>query len=139
VKLVAIVALLSACQRSSPITSCGDDLHGVYVTPAGQRWMVLDNGATLEAYPLFDDAVPDGAPRVIDVERATMTGEVKRRFMQRELACDARAPVHVTACSSAGLELVLADVSAPLAFSPCAWPQAQPARVERWRRDRSAL
>jgi hypothetical protein len=74
VKYAAVLAI-AACRRD-PIASCDDDLRGVYLA-ASERWMVLDHGATLEAYPLFPDvpggatgdAVLEVAPRVIDFER----------------------------------------------------------------------
>ena len=98
--------------------------------------MLLDNGATLELFALFDDSVPDGAPRVIDAYRThSLAGDVKRRFMQRDVVCDARAPFHITACTADGLQIVVADPPAPLAYAPCAWPQALPSRVETWRRE----
>ncbi|HEX2689745.1 MAG TPA: hypothetical protein VHN14_24170 [Kofleriaceae bacterium] len=83
----ALVLVIAACSRRDPIASCDDDLRGVYVA-GDERWMVLDNGPTLEAYPLFSDghgpdqggALPAGvvaAPRVIDFERAA-TGPTER-------------------------------------------------------------
>ena len=79
----AIVLVIAACSRRDPIASCDDDLRGVYVA-GDERWMVLDNGPTLEAYPLFPDGAgpgPEGslpaevvvAPRVIDFQRAPMS------------------------------------------------------------------
>ena len=125
-----------ACDRRPPVASCDDSLHGVWITPGGQRWMMLDSGGTLEAYPLFDDAVPDGVPRVIDLARGDkLAGEVKRRHMRRADACLARAPIRVTACRDDELELVLADPPAPLTMTPCAWSMAPASRFERWRRD----
>jgi hypothetical protein len=62
--------LLVACKSPPPIAACTDDLGGVYATPTG-RWMMLDSRATLEAYPLFDDSVPAGAPRVLDLARGS--------------------------------------------------------------------
>lgn len=134
---LAALLLLSACQHRAPITSCDDNVHGVYVTPAGTRWMVLDNGPTLEAYPLFDDSVPGGAPQVIDLHRdgARLSGEIRRRFMLRDVTCDARATIHVTTCRGADLQVVLGDVAPPVTYSPCTWPQQQPTHVETWHRD----
>ena len=51
------VAALAGCDRREPIESCTQNLHGVYVAPEGQRWMLLDNRVTLELFPLFDDSV----------------------------------------------------------------------------------
>jgi hypothetical protein len=118
----------------------------VYVAE-GARWMVLDDGATLEAYPLFPDGGEPGdlvaAPRVIDLERPAdlragnggLAGTLRRRYMRRAERCDAQVPVHVTRCAGDGLELVLADPSPPLGFAPCTWSGPGPSRVVRWRRD----
>jgi len=135
IRAAAAALLLVACSHEEPIASCNDRLGGVWTTPAG-RWMVLDNGPTLEAFPMFDDAVPDGAPRVIDFERADKPGgQIKRRFMQRERTCEARAPIHVTKCTGDTLQVARGDVTPPLSFAPCAWGQQVPTRVETWRRE----
>ena len=69
----ALLLALAACSRRAPLTSCDDDLRGVYHS-GDERWMILDKNATLEAYPLFPDA--DGptdlvtAPRKIELTRA---------------------------------------------------------------------
>jgi hypothetical protein len=144
--VIAAAVLVAACDRRPPVTSCADDLHGVWVAPGDARWMMLDNGPTLEAYPMFPDATPDRlaapelvvAPRVLDLardSRGTLAGDLKRRYMRRADTCDARVPVHVTACKDDTLELVLADVVAPVTLGPCSWPAPQPSRVERWRRN----
>jgi hypothetical protein len=97
-RALAVAVALAACSRRPPITSCDDDLRGVYTagTAGAERWMVLDDGATLEAYPLFPDTGESGpasrpagsgssnsgansppsleiAPRVIDLERRSAT------------------------------------------------------------------
>jgi hypothetical protein len=135
----AAALLLVACSKPAPIATCADDLGGVWSTPVG-RWMMLDNGSTLEAYPMFDDSVDGGAPRVIDLTRdatrpSAMEGSLARRFMQRAETCDARAPLHVTQCTGDALQVVRGDVAAPLTFSPCTWGQPLPAHVENWRRE----
>ncbi len=133
----AAVLLLGACHGRPPIAQCTDDLGGVYATPTG-RWMMLDNGATLEAYPLFDDSVPAGAPRVIDLARGGATdrldGDEKRRYTQHGAICESRAPLHVTRCTGDVLQVVRGEPQAPLAFTPCQWGQAVPSHVETWRR-----
>lgn len=139
-KRAALLAI-AACSRGAPIASCDDDLRGVYVA-GDERWMILDGGATLEAYPLFPDAAgpPDlvVAPRVIDLARAPgdprPSGTLRRRYMRRAERCDARVPVEVTRCEGDTLELVLADPSPPTGFAPCAWPAPGPSRTVRWRR-----
>ena len=105
-------------------------------TPSGERWGLLDHGATLEAFALFDDAVPGGAPRAIDVSRAdNLAGSVTRRYTQGATHCEARAPIRITACTADELQLVVAEPQAPLAFSPCTFSALAPSRVERWRRE----
>jgi hypothetical protein len=134
--LAVMFASLGACQRRAPFASCDENLHGVYVTPAGARWMLLDNGPTLELYPLFDDLVVEGAPRLIDIARGEkLQGHVKRRYMRRALACEGRAPATITACKDDTLQFVIGEVASPLSYEPCAWPQQAPTRVELWRRD----
>jgi hypothetical protein len=98
--------------------------------------MMLDNGATLEAYPMFDDGVPEGAPRVIDVSRADkLAGSIKRRYMRGPDACEAQAPIRFAKCKDNALQVVLTDVIAPLEYVPCAWSRPAPSRVEWWKRD----
>jgi len=138
--LPSVVALVlgTACSTSTPLASCDDDLRGAWRDEAsGVRWMILDRGASLEVYPLFADAVPAGAPRVIDLARGdgVVAGEVKRRFDHAADVCLARAPVRVTACHGDTLELVLADPVGPLGYAPCTWGTTAPSHRERWRRD----
>jgi hypothetical protein len=131
VKLLVALALLSACQREV-VTSCNDDLHGVWVSPAG-RWMFLDNGATVEAYPLFDMGTP---PPVIDLKRGEhFQGDVKRRFMQGGAECVGTAPIRIAKCKANTLNIVISEVSPPLAFSPCQWPKPNESRLEHWQRE----
>lgn len=135
-KRALLLVAVAACDRRAPISSCEDDLHGVWITPDDHRWMLLDNGATLEGYPLFDDSVPDGAPRVIDLHRGErFTGEVKRRFMKGATQCDAHAPIRIAKCKEDRLQLVISDVPTPLSMTPCQWPQPAEARFEHWRRE----
>jgi hypothetical protein len=149
----ALALAIAACRRD-PIASCDDDLRGVYLA-ASERWMVLDQGPTLEAYPLFPDGAAPGsgsvgdsasleiAPRMIDLERtqrsaatsAEISGTLHRRYLQRAEMCDAHVPVHVTRCAGETIELVLADPAPPIAFAPCAWPGPGPSRVVHWRRE----
>ena len=126
-----LVVALIGCARPA-VTSCDDDLHGVWVAPSG-RWMVLDNGPTIEAYPLFADGIP---PRVIDVRRGEkFTGEVKRRYMQGSAECIARAPIRIAKCKESTLQIVVGDVSPPLAFEPCQWAKARDSELQHWRRE----
>ena len=61
IRQLATLLAVAACDRKPAVTTCDDDLHGVWVSEAhGQRWMMLDNGPTLEAYPLFDDHILGG-------------------------------------------------------------------------------
>jgi hypothetical protein len=118
------------------VASCDDDLHGVWVSEHGTRWMVLDNGPTIEAYPLFDDHVDGGAPRVIDLRRGErFAGEVKRRYNKGGDECVASAPVRIAKCKANSLHVVIADPPSPLAFSPCAWPRPNEAELDHWQRE----
>jgi hypothetical protein len=148
VKLLAVVAVLAGCGAPAAPVSCSDDLHGVYRTPDGARWMLLDNRAagtpSLEAYPLFPDAAdvvaPTGvsvAPRVIDLHPAgdKLSGDVLRRYTRGGDACTVRAPAHVTSCSATGLDLVLSDPPPPIGFAPCELPRGAPSRRELWTRE----
>lgn len=137
-KLCVLLVVVAACDRRPAVTSCDDDLHGVWITPTGARWMLLDNDATLEAYPLFDDGVADAAPRVIDLhrgEKLTLTGDVKRRYQQQAAICEARSPIRIAKCKANELQIVLADPQPPLQMSPCAWGQPAASRIEHWRRE----
>jgi hypothetical protein len=149
VVIAVAVFVLAACHRRAPLASCRDNLRGVYTTgPDGaERWMILDSGDALEAYPLFPDVAGprelEIAPRRIDLARspsasagpATLAGTVHRRYMRRADQCDAKASVHVTRCTGDTLELVVTDPAPPLDFSPCQWPGPAPSRLVRWQRE----
>lgn len=131
-KALVVVALLVGCDRRPDVTSCNDDLHGVWVTE-NRRWMLLDNGATVEAYPLFDAGSP---PPVIDLRRGEhFTGELKQRFMQGSAECVGTAPVRIAKCKSNTLNIVIGEVSPPLAYAPCQWPKPNESQLEHWQRE----
>jgi hypothetical protein len=136
-----LVAICGAACGRAHVATCADDLGGAWTSNDGRRWMILDERATLEVFPIFTDTeAPDGvvaAPRVIDLARAgaVLAGTLHRRYERRADACDARVPVHVTACADDRLELVVAEPSPPLQFAPCEWPSPAPAAVLRWTRD----
>jgi hypothetical protein len=139
-----LAAAGAACDRRSTIASCADDLRGVYVAD-GRRWMILDGGAELEAYPLFPDVTPapglEVAPRVIGLQRvqSEIRGTVRRRYMRGSQVCVGKAPARVTACAGEAIELVLADPDPPLAWpgapeQACTWSSPS-THVERWLRE----
>jgi len=140
VKLAAAVlvdaVLLCACSRGS-VTSCADDLEGVWESDDQARWHILDDGHAIEIDPLFADGRA-GAPRVADLKRTPsgdgLVGTMHRRHSQRDQACDSRATIRITACHERTLDLVVADPAPPLTFSPCTWGRSSPSRVEHWRR-----
>lgn len=128
------VLCLAACSGRAPRASCEDDLEGVYASGEA-RWMVLDLGKVVEAYPLFADVPAGGGevgPRMIELTRPDLAGTLHRRYMQQAARCEATVPARITKCSGEGLELVLADPAAPLSFAPCRWPAPEPSRVARW-------
>lgn len=95
--------------------------------------MLLDNGPTVEAFPLFDDGIP---PRVIDVRRGErFLGEVKRRYMQGQAECIGRAPIRIAKCKTNTLQIVVGDVSPPLSFSPCQSSKPNESQLEHWQRE----
>ena len=135
-KLALAVLVVVGCDRRPAVTSCDDDLHGVWVTPDGAHWDVMDHGATLEAYPMFDDAVSEGAPRRIGLERhQKVAGEIMRRYTRGADICEARAPIHIAKCKDNELQVVLADPQPPVVFAPCTWGRPADSRLEHWRRE----
>ena len=140
--VLAGILAIAACHRRPPLASCEDDLRGVYVAGA-ERWMILDSGDKLEAYPLFPDVEGPREleihPRRIDLTRTaadpTLAGTVHRRYLRRADICEAQAPVHVTRCAGDTLDLELADPAPPLGFAPCSWPGPAPSRLVRWQRE----
>jgi hypothetical protein len=149
-----MLATTAACHRRAPLASCEDNLRGVYTAGPDERWMILDSGDSLEAYPLFPDVDgPPGLevhPRRIDLTRGAaasaasasttlvgtvLAGTVHRRYLRRADICEAQAPVHITRCAGDTLELVLTDPAPPLGFSPCQWPGPAPSRLVRWQRE----
>jgi hypothetical protein len=136
-----LVAVLAACDRGATVTACDDVLTGAYATPTG-RWMLLDHGRTLEAYPIEFDAPRDRpdvivAPRAVELHRdgATVAGELHRRYMVGAERCEARAPVRLRGCGHDALDVELGEVAAPLTFTPCTWSPPPPPRREAWRRE----
>jgi hypothetical protein len=127
-KRAALLAL-AACGRGAPIETCNDSLHGVYAS-GDERWMVLDRGATLEAYPLFPDVAGSDAagpgetgpgaagpgaagpgalvvaPRAIELERGPAGVERSTAGLERSTAGLER--------STAGLERSTAGLSGAL-------------------------
>jgi hypothetical protein len=136
--LIAL-AVLAGCGGRAPIAGCDDDLQGLY-TAGGERWMILDRGTALEAYPMFPDLGLAGGPgetgpRLIDLPRPALTGTLRRRYMQGAARCEAQVPARLTRCTGETLELVLADPAPPLTFAPCTWPRPAASRVARWVRE----
>jgi hypothetical protein len=144
VRTILVLVLVLGCSRRTPIESCSDDLSGAWRDASDRRWSILDDGKTLEVFPIFTDGDPAApadvvaAPRVMDVSRTPggmLAGTVHRRYTRRANTCDAHAPIHVTTCNGDGLELVLADPAPPQAFGPCSWAATPPSRVEHWHRE----
>jgi hypothetical protein len=137
-----LLLAVAACHHAAHVETCSDDLGGAWTGSDGRRWMIIDEKATLEVFPIFTDtagAPADviAAPRVIDLTRTgtLVAGTLHRRYERRADACDAHVPVHVTACKDDQLELVVAEPAAPVTFAPCTWPAPSPAAVARWHRD----
>ncbi len=134
--------LCSACERRAPIHSCTDDLQGEWRAEGDQRWMMLDFGSSLEAYPLFDDVTgprtqTEVAPRMIELTRTgtQLAGVVRRRYMHANEVCVAAGKLEVASCTSDTLELRLAEPAPPTRFGPCQWGPEPLARTIRWHRE----
>ena len=138
-RAVLLIAI-AACSRTT-ITTCADDLHGTW-QGRDARWILIDNGAALEGYPLDPDVTEGSdrdlvaAPRALDLTRAVhgLTGNFVRRFERRGGNCEARSPVHIESCHDDTLELVTSELPAPIEVAPCRWPVAALTHLERWRR-----
>ena len=117
------------------------DLHGTWQGPDA-RWILIDNGAALEGYPLDPDVTEGSdrdlvaAPRALDLTRAVhgLTGTFVRRFERRRDNCEAHSAVHIESCHDDTLELVTAELPQPIAVAPCRWSVAAPSHLERWHR-----
>ena len=141
---VVSLGILGACHRTAPLGTCTDPLDGTWRTDGGERWMVIDHGTSLEAYTLFDDTRPIGAPAGIEISPRTLelsrtsqavAGEVRRRYLRAADPCVGKAPAHLLGCQGDTIELVLADPAAPIAYAPCGWGRPAASHRERWRRD----
>ena len=142
---LALVSLLGLIACHDHVTTCADDLHGVWRAPDGAHWMIVDEGPVLEGYPLFADSPPQpsgdhelvAAPRALDLTRAVqggLTGNFVRRYERRGGNCEARSPVHIESCHDDTLELVTSELPPPIEVAPCRWPVAAPTHLERWHR-----
>ena len=136
---LSLLALIACRDR---VTTCADDLHGVWRAPDGAHWMIVDEGPVLEGYPLFADSPQSSdhelvaAPRALDLTRVKLglTGSFVRRFEKRSSNCEARSTVHVESCHDDTLELVTGELPQPIAVAPCRWSVAAPSHIERWQR-----
>jgi hypothetical protein len=45
--ITAALATLSGCSHRTTIASCDDELDGSWRSDTGERWMIIDNHATL--------------------------------------------------------------------------------------------
>jgi hypothetical protein len=102
--LALLGSLAAGCgDRRPPLASCADDLRGVYVADGGRRWMILDQRATLEVYPLFDDVTPVVATAAAagrePLELGPRVLELSRQLRDTD---DPTDPTDPTALASAG-------------------------------------
>jgi hypothetical protein len=126
--IVAAAALLGAAACAPdrrPVERCSDPLDGVWRAderaPSGEpyRFHILDRGAAIEIYPIFDDAVPpDGsaklsgiiyAPAVIDLQRngQLLHGTESRRLVRGTQTCVRKLPAVIAAGACSGDRLTL--------------------------------
>jgi hypothetical protein len=126
---LAIAAIGCAPDRR-PVERCRDPLDGIWRAderaPSGElyRFHILDRGAALEIYPIFDDAVPpDGssklsgiiyAPAVIDLQRngELLHGTESRRLVRGAQSCVRKLPATIAGgCAGDQLTLAIAGVA----------------------------
>lgn len=136
------LALCLGCRTASPASEqdCPAPLAGVWqVAGTSQRWAMVERGAAIEAYPLFDDS--DGAGdlarsvsprRVIAVRGKTaLVGRVERWVMRGAQHCAVRAAVRIE-CRAGELRLELPELTPPTDFVTC--HSASAVVAQRWRR-----
>src|SRR5438105_4782768 len=103
----AVLFLTAACHPGhARLASCADPLDGVWADAAGQpRWQLVDHKDVVEAYPLWDTAVPKAPPEArgalvvspwkVDLHRdgARVEGAAVYRLEHDEKRCTVRFPV----------------------------------------------
>jgi hypothetical protein len=121
---------LAGCSSRPTVTSCADDLSGVWLAdtraPSGERmrFHVLDHGPSIAIFPMFDDAYPpaespDSAgydKRASDVAYAPASFELRRlgqslvgtrsvRASKGGVVCRTTRPAAIRGCERDTLEL----------------------------------
>jgi hypothetical protein len=139
---LVLAILFAGCSSSPPLSTCADSLAGTWRSETGD-WMILDRGAQLEGYPLFDDSRPESiadvviAPRALDLARNgdVIDGRITRRYTRGGDSCVVKVPFRVLSCAGSMLEVIFADTSPPMQFSPCVESaRSNPSRREKWQR-----
>ena len=141
-----LVVAVAACRPAPPaLDSCADELGGVWrvddvaaaVTPSGEprRYHVVELGARVEIYPMFDDSVvapgdrkettPDAviaAPATFELSRAgdALYGAQTRRFARGAATCLVHTPARLTACHDRSARLELTPIDPPVDWTTCA-------------------
>lgn len=140
VVVVVVTVVGVGCAKERPaLTSCADDLTGVW-TDGERDWMILEGRGPrrgeIEVYPLFDDIreprAPAGvevAPRVMDLARTpagSLVGTLRRRYLRGADACETTGEVELSACRGTSLRLeIRSEPLPPASFAPCT-PAALP-------------
>jgi hypothetical protein len=162
--MLAMLAMLGACDRTPPLESCRGSLAGIWREEAArgdQRWAVIDvgdaSGTRVEAYPLFDDtaetAAADAAaqlvrsPRSLDLIRShtALWGHVERWVMRGGQKCLLRASARISSCTADRIDDRIVDridvqlgelpiPATPDELAACAAPPRTLPPPQRWRR-----
>lgn len=150
-RLAAAAIAVAACRPAPPaLTSCADDLGGVWrvdggdtITPSGEprRYHVVELGRAIEIYPMFDDSLLAAddrkattadalivAPAAFDLTRAgdALAGTQARRFARGADACTLRTPARLHGCAADRATLELTPPSPPADWTRCAPTPAAP-------------
>jgi hypothetical protein len=134
-----LALLFAACARPT-VSSCADDLSGIWRTDDDRRFHLVDRGDVVEVYPLFDPIGPDKrsppwrTPGKTELERtgAALVGRTTLQAQEDARRCTIVTPARLEACADDRANLSL-DLRPTPDLTTCrARPgQVQPLAIER--------
>lgn len=141
----AALLLIAACRPAPPaLDSCADEIGGVWrvddatfaTTPSGEprRYHIVELGARVEIYPMFDDSVLAAgdrkettadavivAPAQFELTRSgdVLIGAQTRRFARGPASCVLHTPARITSCQGRTARLELTPIDPPADWARC--------------------
>jgi hypothetical protein len=119
--IVALVALVALGCGDREVSSCRDDLGGIWRDAQGRRYHLVE-GSPIQIFPLFDSTAPPGnapkasaavhpAPFYIELHRrpTVVSGTRKQRFARGAIICHTRTRAELTRCKGRSLEIDIAE------------------------------